>query len=472
MKLSNQGSITAPILIISTAFIIVIYGLFFLLTTQFNSSFRQVAYDQALYIAEAGVQYYKWHLAHSPNDFTDGTDNSGPYVHIYKDNQGKEVGSYSLQIIPPENGSSIVTIKSTGASMDFPDIKRTVTIQYGIPSFAIYSNLSHAASWYGSNIIVNGQIHSNNGIRMDGLNTSIVSSSQDKYICGSETGCSFSNCNSNPTCRWISGQGCQCDGVWGAGAGNNLWQFPEPTIDFDSISFDFGQMRTAAQTHGLYLGPSGRSGYHIVFKNNGTFDLYQVRSTNSVYGYSSESGCDRLEQIIDRQTLIGNYTVASKPIIFLEDYVWVEGIVNGKTNVIAARFPIDSNSMNIWINNNLTYLAKDGNHSLGLIAQKDIYFVRNLPSNFEINAAMLAQKGKIIRHGYILSCGWSTYSLRNSITIYGSVISHDKSYWNFGDPPSSGFINRSIVYDPNLYYNPPPYFPTTGEYEFISWEEE
>jgi len=35
----------------------------------------------------------------------------------------------------------------------------------------------------------------------------------------------------------------------------------------------------------------------------------------------------------------------------------------------------------------------------------------------------------------------------------------------------SGYDNTNTIYDPNLKFNPPPGFPTEGEYDFIKWEE-
>ena len=84
----------------------------------------------------------------------------------------------------------------------------------------------------------------------------------------------------------------------------------------------------------------------------------------------------------------------------------------------------------------------------------------------------IAKNGKIIRHGYLPSCGETTEALKDKLTINGSLISYYKSYWNFGSTPTSGFIEREINYDTNLLYNPPPYFPSSGDYEFISWSEE
>src|SRR5688572_151105 len=55
--------------------------------------------EQAFHIAEAGVNYYQWHLAHFPTDFQDGTGNPGPYVHDFVDKDSQiTIGRFSLQI--------------------------------------------------------------------------------------------------------------------------------------------------------------------------------------------------------------------------------------------------------------------------------------------------------------------------------------------------------------------------------------
>lgn len=453
-----KGTVTPALLIITGAFTVVIYGLILVLTTQLDFSHRQVGSEMAIYIAEAGINYYRWHLAHDPDDFQDGTGTQGPYVHQYVDPQGQQSGTFSLEITPPSNGSSIVEIQSTGWSSRYPNVKRTIKAQYGKPSLARFSFLQNASSWYGAGLTVNGEIHSNTGIRMDGVNTSKVTSAQTTYTCGSETGC-------NPAT--------QRPGVWGSGSGSALWEYPVPAIDFNSISFDFNNMRDSAQAEGLYMGASGARGYHVVFQSNGNFTVSRVNTTNYYSAYSPEDGCQRRYERITGETTLGTYSVADNPIIFLEDILWVEGVVRGKTTLVAARFPLDSNNMDIWINGNLTYAAYDHTNTLGLLAQRDIYFTRNIPEDFRLDGAFLAQKGKIIRHGYISGCGLdSTHSVKNQLTINGAIISFNKSYWNFGSSPSSGFITRQINYDADLLYKPPPYFPTSGDYEFISWSEE
>src|SRR3990172_9967486 len=120
----TRGSITPALLIITSAFVVVIYGMLSVLSLQLDSSHRQTAQEEALNIAEAGINYYRWHLAHDPNDFQDGTGNPGPYTHDYHDPQGNITGSYTLDITPPINGSSVITIKSRGGLFHNPKFQR------------------------------------------------------------------------------------------------------------------------------------------------------------------------------------------------------------------------------------------------------------------------------------------------------------------------------------------------------------
>lgn len=459
MKKKEKASITIMIIMLGTILIIVLGSLVAALVVHLGNWRRQEKGTEALAIAEAGVNYYRWHLAHAPEDFQDGTGESGPYVHSYHDPQGGEIGQFSLEITPPAEGSNVVTISSSGWSKETPTIKRKITAQYGKPSFAQYSFLHNANVWFGRGLEVLGEVHSNGGIRMDGENQSLVMSAKETYTCGSETGCSPSQTK---------------PGIWGEGEGTDLWKFPVTSIDFESVSVDFSLMKKEAQDKGVYLEPSSSFGYHIRFNNDGTFTAYEVTRADRRSGWSVEKGCESLYQVIQREQIIGTYSLADNKIIFVEDTVWADGEVNGKTTLVAASFPIDTSSENIWIVNNLTYNQRDGSSSLGLIAQQDIYFGLYIPQVFEIDAALMAQKGRVIRHFYRYSWVCSSYpeALRDKLEIYGSVISNQKSYWNYGSPPQSGFVDREITYDPNLKFHPPPYFPTTGEYEFILWQED
>lgn len=457
----QKGTITPALLIITSAFIIVIYGILFVLSMQFDFSHRQIALDKALHIAEAGINYYRWHLSVDPDDFSDGTGQAGPYVHDFYDPQGNIIGQYSLEIEPPTQSYPSVTITSTGWVNQYPKIRRAVEAQYGRIVLTRYAFLHNSNVWFGNDITITGPIFSNGGIRQDGTNTSTIESAKETYTCGIETGCT------NPETK---------PGIWGHGKIEELWSFPVAPIDFDSIKVDFNQMRSAAQNDGLYLAASGVHGYHVVFNSDGTFSVYRVNGADPINGYSLEQGCEILYQSITDQTPLGTYQVSDNPIIFAEDNLWVDGTVNGKITVTAARFPLGTYNANIWVTNNLTYLEKNGDHKIGLVAEKDVIFGRDVPEYFNLNAAILAQNGRTIRHHYnYQGCrSGGAAAMKNEFNFYGSLISNQRSYWNHSSgphSPASGFVKTTLDYDQTNYGDPPPYFPAFGTYEFISWKE-
>src|SRR3989338_3480025 len=91
---------------------------------------------QALQAAEAGIDYYRWHLAHSPTDFQDGTGGPGPHVHDFRDKDGNIIGQFSLDIIPPPLGSTLATVKSTGSIIGDTALLRKIAVQFAKPSIA------------------------------------------------------------------------------------------------------------------------------------------------------------------------------------------------------------------------------------------------------------------------------------------------------------------------------------------------
>src|SRR3990167_8426922 len=84
---------------------------------------NNVKSQRAFNIAEAGINYYLWHLSHSSTDNYDGTGackndipalGCGGYKHDYVDSNAVKVGFYTLYIKPKGGGSTIVTVRSIG----------------------------------------------------------------------------------------------------------------------------------------------------------------------------------------------------------------------------------------------------------------------------------------------------------------------------------------------------------------------
>lgn len=182
-KFNQKGQIIILALIMPIIFIVALTA-----TISWSASIYRVASvsqnkELAFQIAEAGANYYRWHLAHSPSDYKDGTGQPGPYVHDFvdKDDPSVVIGRYSLEITPPELGSTIVKIKSVGYTLNKPDVKKTVLLTVGKPSFAKYAVVANNDMRFGEGTEIFGPIQVNGGIRFDGLAHNLVSSTRADY---------------------------------------------------------------------------------------------------------------------------------------------------------------------------------------------------------------------------------------------------------------------------------------------------
>ncbi len=459
---SQAGSVLVLAIVLIFIVSMVIVGILGNATSQLRLARSSENKELAFHIAEAGVNYYQWHLAHFPSDYADGTGQTGcnpcgPYVHDYTDfDTGLVVGKYSISVTPPPLGTTVVTIVSTGYTLANPNVKRIITVRYGIPSLAQYAFLSNSNMWIGNTESVSGQLFSNGGIRFDGTGNAPIQSAKTTYTCTSTFGCSPSQTK---------------PGIWGAAPAStqSYWKFPQPNIDFSSMTSNLASMKTSAQTGGLYLAPSSAQGYSLVFNSNGTVTVYKVNTLQSNPNQSDVNGVTHTEYVdYNTRTLQFTQNLPTNGVIYVEDKTWVEGVVAGRVTVAAATLPYNaSTAPTIYIPNNITYLAKDSANSLGLIAQKDIIVTYHAPNTLEIDAALIAQNGSA---QFLYYPG----NIKTSITVYGSTASFGVWTWSWVNGSgniTSGYTNTNSVYDANLLYGPPPSFPlTTSGYQQMSWQ--
>jgi hypothetical protein len=272
--------------------------------TSIKSS-RSVLYkQQALQIAESGIDYYRWHLSHSANDFQDGTGTTGPYVHTFYDKDNVAIGSFTLTITPPPVGSTLVTIKSEGRVDAMPSIKKTIQSKLAIPSFAKFAMVTNSDIRFGEGTEIFGPIHSNGGIRFDGIAHNLVTSAVSSYNDPDHNGNVEFGVHTHVNPPPSSGTN---DTFRSAEAPNSSIasrndvflvgrQFPVPQADFTGITSDLSIIKSNAQSSGHYYGASGSIGYHIVFKTNDTYDLYRVtnleNASSSCSNYSNSNNAD------------------------------------------------------------------------------------------------------------------------------------------------------------------------------------
>ncbi len=437
---------------------------------------RLVTYrEQAFQLAEAGIEYYRWHLAHAATDYTDGTGNPGPYIHDVKDADGDVVGQFELTITPPPIGSTIVKVRSKGVLQSNPSISRAIQATLAIPSLAKFAVVANNDMRFGPGTEIFGPIHSNGGIRFEGLSHNLVTSSKSTYDDPDDGNTQqkfgvytpLSPADPNPPAAVPSRPD-----VFVAGR-----QFPIQSFDFAGLTFDLAQMKADAQANGRYIDASGAQGYRILLKNNDTFDLYRVTSLRA-----APNGCtNSLNQAgwgtwsVNNQTFIANYPFPANGVIFVEDHLWIEGEIDGaRLTIAAARFPDNAATRrSITVNNNLTYNHYDGTDVIALVSQDSFNVGMWSPLNLRIDAALVAQNGRVGRYYYDNDCksGGVNYYDRDTITLYGMIATNQR--YGFAYTDGTGYSSRDITYDTNLLYGPPPSFPlTSSQYQTISWQEE
>lgn len=472
-----RGVISAYLLIAISISVTIITGLLVFVTTNHRQSTNEVSSQQALQIAESGIYYYRWYLAHSLDgknalqirDFWENGDPVGvdaPFEQDVTDFSGSAVGRYRLEIEAPNPDSTIVIAVSTGWTYKDPHITKSVKVRFRRPSWSEYSVLANDIMRFGAGTTVYGPIHSNNGIRFDGVANNVVSSSVASYY--------DPDTNSTKPGVWTSLT--NENEVFLAGK-----EFPVPAIDFNGVTTDLSLMRTEAQTDGLYLGGGTYDretcswkhtgpgwwgwawvceteqipikGYHLTLR---TDDIVEVRKVIDA-GISSFG-------ILD-ETSAENFNFPSNGLIYVDNYLWVDGQIDeAKLTIVSAQLDTAVDT-NIYINNDLLYTNKDGSDVIGLIAENNILVGYYSENDLEIDAALLAQKGKVGRNHY--SSG--SYATRNQITVYGSIATNQR--YGFAWTDGTGYQIRNLYFDNNLLYSPPPYFPTGTTYELDLWED-
>jgi len=485
--------------------------------------------QQAIAVAEAGVTYYRWYLAHYPNDYQNGTGGPGPYIRDYLDADGNTIGKYELTITPPSLGNTITTVQSVGYLNSYPNQKRTLTVRLGIPSLTRYAVVANADMRFGAGTETFGPVHANGGIHFDGIANGLVTSARTTYnnLDGYGTRPGVWSLISPDTSVFLGGK-----------------QFPVAPVDFTAIATDLATLKTASQTaSGIYLAPSGGRGYHLTLRTDGRVDMrivnselrcqYQSGGSWYDYGYCSNnfnqrctqnSTCGSGNSCIQSSHSIGTIngsqstftyqsgsslgvTLPANGIIFASDNIWVDGQINtSRVTIVAAKDPITTGDANIYVNSNLRYTHYDGTDAIGLIAQQNIFTGFFSQNSITIDAAMIAQRGRIGRpyygsnfttssnsnnfrlqpSGSTLPSGGASetschqFRVRSTLTNTGSIATNQRyGFAWIGDDFScgggaendTGYCTRNLNFDTNLTFGPPPSFPTTGEYTIISYTQ-
>ncbi len=462
------GYLLVLVLVFSSIFFVLLLSFMGYIVTQSKVVSQRAELQRAGDIAEAGLNYYKWYLAHFPNDTTNGTGLPGPYVVPYNDPEEGPIGEFSISIASTTFCGEVASldVTSTGYTYADPSVRRTFTAHYARPTVAEYSFIINSNVWAGPSRVIIGPYHSNGGIRMDGRNNSTVTSGQASWNCTESFGC-------DPALLR--------DGVFTTTSSSSptLFSFPSPPINFTGLTVDLAAMQDRAQNGGgIHIPPSGAFGYHLVFNSNDTVTVRRVTNTTSYIGYSLEFGNQTERNVISGSAPYATFTIPTGcPLIFVQDKVWLEGTIRNKVSLAVADVGSAVLNPSIILNGNITYTSATSSGLLA-IAEQDILVGLNVPNVMTVNGIFIAQTGRFARNHYRTSnlpAALDPFVFRESLSINGTIVSNGRvgTQWTSGGTTTSGFRNNTNTYDRYLVADPPPLIPTTSDvFEMIDWREE
>ncbi|MDP3957177.1 MAG: pilus assembly PilX N-terminal domain-containing protein [bacterium] len=460
-----RGSALAFGLVIMVVVAIMLTSIIGFVVGQTKYSLRIHAREQAFQIAESGIHFYRWYLAHQVDgrtaqqvqDFWTNGNPYGvgaPYEVEYWDPAGSAVGRYRLEVTPPMLGSTVVIVRSTGWTYKYPNDVRILEVRFRRPSWSEHIVLSNAFTRFGAGTETFGKIHSNYGIRFDGIAHNIVTSAVSSYNDPDHTGGNEFGVHTHdsPTDPLPPAAVPSRPDVFQGGR-----QFPVAVVDFNGVLGDLSYIKNVAQagTDGSLYFDNAHQGRHIILKTNDTFDIRTVQSFNA-----------STNEIINYSGGWQTYTIPNEGVIFVEGHIWLEGTVTGKRTTIVAANLLSASVKNVYIGKDIRYTNYDCTDILGIIGQKDVEIIKNSENDLWIDGALLAQSGRVGRANY------GTSDHKSVITVYGALATNQRYgfAWTNGTL-NWGYTTRNLYYDNNLLYCPPPYFPVGTQYEMDLWEE-
>ncbi len=479
---TKKGVTLVAVLVLAGVFLMMLQGAINLFLIKHTRIKQKQARVSAFHVAEGDLAYWRWRFAHLPND----PQQTRTIARAVNDFRGGVVAQTTITIDPPSNCNSILSVTAKAVPTDRTDIQRTVNMQYGKPSLAKYSFLTNSNIWFaGSDGTLDGELFANGGIRLDTEQNAVAHTSRTTYACGPEHGCQ-SPSQTKP-------------GIWGSGTGGarGLWSLGETNIDFESIPLDLKAMADTAQAAGTLLPASGAAGWHLVLQSPNTVSVRTVLSKKaSRWSYNGKqwvfSTIDIASERLYRTITIPENTCGNTNLLVAQDDVWVDGSFNAPLTIVAARFPdVSATNASLYLNGSITIPAGEKT-KLALIGQKDVLVPLEVPNTMTINAVTFALHGHAFRNfycppGYLRARGYSQstdqvycpatnvpWYLRSTLTLNGSMITNGIAGFTWVDQNQhviGGFSSGKNYFDSTVVFTPPPFFPTTDNYERIHWQD-
>jgi len=339
-------------------------------------------------------------------------------------------GTYSVVITPDAgNPASFIDKYTIASTATVRGTSRTLINDVQVDSFARYIYFSNVENFNSTNVwfwdldALNGRVQTNAHFNIAGRPLF------DGAVASADTYIRFYNNGSNIN---VSGP-------------SNL---PFDNPDFRQ-GIDFGAPRITMPSRALDLrGAAAAGGYNP--NGNTTIVL----------------NCDGTMNTTNGGTTVNNRPLPANGAIFVRNgNLTVSGCMNGQLAMGAER--------DIIINNNIVY-ADDprtnpsSDDILGLVAERDIMISSGAPFNMQIDATVMALDTSF----YVQN--WASIAAKGTLSLYGGIIQKERGpvgTFNWNTRTKVSGYSKNYRYDNRLLTNPPPFFPTTGDYVSLSWRE-
>jgi hypothetical protein len=210
-------------------------------------------------------------------------------------------------------------------------------------------------------------------------------------------------------------------------------------INFNTFTATFIDVKAAATASGLLLDNNAKDGWRLTFNAVGTVTVDSCM----------RSGAFNLAESAPVCTFVQTVAVPTNGAIYVGQSAIVRGVVDGQVSVVS--------NADIVIGNDISYEAA-GNDVLGLVARNNILIAQWSPNSLTFNAAVIAQTGQYR--------SWTSSNVKTgTYTHRGAVATNLGGYMSM-------FSTRVYIYDNDLLYLQPPYFPVLEEsYSVLHFRE-
>jgi hypothetical protein len=391
---------------------------------------RQVTLDQAMYVAEGGLErgarYIESNMVALVTQAGTITTGSGTI---------KSNGTYAYTITRINN--NLFSLISTGT---VSSVSRVVSIlRIYQPTYAEFALWSHQ----------NGAINFINGEEFWGH----VHADDKLYFDASGTGPIFHDIVTSRSGTYSIKNGSLSDLQFDKGYNWNSYQGQMADVDFNSAAAT--SLKSIATANGLVL--AGNS--TISFQGS------TVKITNPTAGWTNHV-----------------YTPPSEGIIYVRNNGSVTGskagtaVLNGGT--ISGRLSVIAEN-DMTIQNHISYSDDPRSNpnsicALALISQDDISVGTSAPNDLEVDAAVMCTgtsgDGSAGSWGVI---NYSSGSPRGNLTVYGGIVQNVRgAVGQFSGSSLTHGYRKNYSYDARFINTPPPYYPVVlGLVRFSNWQE-